>query len=1244
MKLKKALCLLLCAALVLSVGLPAVLAAADDEWNADTPSAYSVSGEASAKVGDRVSIKAGTDIYSAASADSDYQWLSADCEAEIVSIETDESGYVWYGVSFDSGEETYCYVLADNTTPVESDDPTDPENPDEGDEGDGGDEGGEGDEPDDPDTPAPDEYACSCGSEEENLANHEDDCARKIYVHGLILTDDGDYRTARQIYADWSSYDAATRTDILNMVAEYAPTVYDDLREMVGEGEEPDPETPVGGVTVSGTPEGVPPTVSRAAPRNMSQSVLETIGKHRLAFSLDITLTDGWQPGEGENVTVSLDATEFGLTEGEQIAILHEHDGTVEELGIFTVTDGKLNFTTSSFSSFYGYTVDFEYNGVWYSIGGGSYVYLYELFAMLGIDRSASAVSGVSFSDNTLLSAEEVISDGYTGETAWLIHSLKPFDTAEWMKIDFYDSTSITLSVYDANYTALSGNYTFYTGDTVGPVTVTSNVNITLNGTVTVNGRINILSGATVTITGSGTFKRGSSFEGNMFQVTGGGKLIITGSEGNEIVIDGDADFTVTDVVNSTRKLLSVTKGAETTGAAISVGVGGDSASTGTLELTYVTMQNLYTKSGQASAIYATGKVYNVEDTVPDKIYSTIKMDHVTVKDCATLSGQSILLFNDSVATLTNCTINDNYSGGTYAGAVKAGGPNQFCQLTMKNCTASGNYSSGWGGVLLWAANSSFDGKSSKATIDGCTFTENTARWLGGALSNEAIMEVKNCTIKNNIAMAGGGIATFPFTLTKSTDLGGNACGLTLGGGNEITGNTAYATGEFTPYKTQDEGSAHGDDTTIGTTITYTGGGGGVWCYMNKEAWTCSLEIGSGNTISGNTSNNVGGGVYIDKVKGKTTTLSITGAEISKNEAVNGGGVAVTAADVKISSGEIKSNTASGNGGGIYVESGSAEVSGSGHVTDNEAANGGGLYIHDGSITVSGGLITTNRAKGSYTGATTKADPTSMSGVGGGIFLEKGKFTLSGANIGIYRNEADVAANDVYAKGDGTTVVLPEVEKMNLTEIPDEEAEPTGWYVDYKKADSEYPRSVIGKDNPGRYEASTEGNIKVEHTTLAGNQETFYCLTLGIAHPGYGTLTITKSGIDERDNDGTTEKQSSLFLVEGTTRVGGKQISLYVTVVGNDSVKIVHLPDGVYTVTELTDWTWRYDQKSQTYHPTGSTASEEKVTINALKPDWDADFVNERQKQYWLSGDNYCANLWSDSGVTTRDEKRKKSN
>lgn len=1240
MKLKKALCLLLCAALVLSVGLPAVLAAADDDWYADTPSAYSASGEASAKVGDRVFIKAGTGIYSAVSGDSDYQWLDEDCEAEIVSITTDESGYVWYEVSFDGGEETYCYVRADNTTPVESDDPVDPEDPDEGDEGN---EGDEGDEPDDPDAPAPDEYACSCGSEEENLANHADNCARKIYVHGLIMTDNGGYRTARQIYADWDSYDAATRTDILNMVETYVATEYEALREMVGEGEEPDPETPVGGVTVSGAPEGVTPTVSRAAPRNMSQSVLETIGKHRLAFSLDITLTGGWQPTEGE-VTVSLDATEFGLTEGEQIAILHEHDGTVETLGTFTVTAGKLTFTTSSFSSFYGYTVDFEYNGVWYSIGGGSYVYLYELFAMLGIDRSASAVSGVSFSDNTLLSAEEVISDGYTGETAWLIHSLKPFDTAEWMKIDFYDSTSITLSVYDANYTTLDKDCTFYNGDTVGPVSVTKNVNITLDGTVTVNGKINILSGATVTITGSGTFKRGIGFAGNMFQVTGGGKLIITGSAEDNIVIDGGANFTVADVADSTRKLLTVNSGAETTGAAISVGVAGDSPSIGTVKLEYVTLQNLYTESGQASAIYATGKVYNAEDTVPDKIYSTVKMDHVTVKNCATLSGQSILLFNDSTADLTYCTIDDNYSGGTYAGAVKAGGPNQFCQLTMTNCTAKGNYSSGWGGVVLWAANSSFDGLSSKATIDGCTFTGNTARWLGGALSNEAIMEVKNTTIQGNIAMAGGGIATFPFTLTKSTDLGGNACGLTLGSENEITGNTAYATGEFTPYSKKDTDGVDGDDATISDKITYTGGGGGVWCYMNKEAWTCSLEIGRGNTISGNESNNVGGGVYIDKVKGKTTTLSITGAEISENKAVNGGGVAVTAANVTISSGEIKSNKADRSGGGIYVESGSAEVSGSGYVTDNQAANGGGLYIHDGSITVSGGLITTNRAVGEYTGVTTKVDPTNMSGVGGGIFLEKGEFTLSGTDIGIYRNEAKVAANDVYARGENTTVTLPDVSAMNLTGIPKDEAEPTGWYVDYKEDDREYPQSVIGKDNPGRYEASTEGNVKVEHTTLARNQTTFYCLTLGIAHPGYGTLTITKSGIDERDNDGTTEKQSSLFLVEGTTRVGSKQISLYVTVVGNDSVKIVHLPDGVYTVTELTDWTWRYDKTSQTYHPTGSTASEEKVTINALKPDWDAAFVNERKKQYWLSGDNYCANLWGDSGVTTRDEKRKKSN
>lgn len=1097
--------------------------------------------------------------------------------------------------------------------------------------------------------------ACNCGEgAPENLAKHADSCPRKQYIKGIVSNESGGYKTAEEIYTSWQSYDADTQTDVLNMLQAYVPTTYDELTKLINPDSKEDPGITLNGVTIFGVPENVTPSINSII--DIPLEVQQKIGQHKLAFSLDITLKDkenNWQPEAGEKVTVELDSNQFNLANGEKIAILHEHDGKIEDLGEYTITNGKLTFETDSFSNFYGYTVDFKYNGIPYSIAGGSDIYLYELFPMLGINRSDSEVQSVEFkliekseqtsggessgeqdsgektnaeesseekpSVSDLLSASRVVSNGYTGETAWLIQSLRPFKESVEMKITFTDNSSITVEVNDKTYDSfISGDtYTLEDEDVINSVSIGYGQTVTINltgGTVTVNGRITI-NGGTLTIEGSGTLQRGSGFTGRMFDVYGNGKLIIRGSESSNIVIDGGAEWVTTEVTGQpTRKSLSVTSGNDTTSAAIYVGhpVGYDTdtgkyegfPTVGRVHLSNVTMQKLYS-SKQAPAIHVTGDANRANET-----YSTVTMNNVTVQKCATIGDNAITMFNDCVANLNNCTYENNYSGNRYAGTIKAGGPNYFSQLYMENCTAEGNYSSGWGGVVLWAANESLGSDmSSKAIIDGCTFDGNTARWLGGAISNEAIMEVKNTTIINNSAMAGGGIANFPFTLTETSASGHNACGLTLSGENQISNNIAHASEKIKPFS-----SGEYDTETIPSATEYTGGGGGIWCFMNKEGWECSLEIVAGNKIFKNESKNFGGGVYIDKVAGDTTILSINGADIYENTAVNGGGIAVNQANITVSSGEIKSNTAN---------------------------NGGGVYVKNGSITVSGGLIRNNKAEGTYNGNTTKVDSSSLKGVGGGIFLETGSSLTINTDkqIGIYSNTADVAANDVYACGENTKLNLPDVKNMNLLGYT-EEVKPTGWYADYMSGDENYPIGVIEKENPGRYDSASSKNVAIDTESIINeNSSAFYCLTLGYNHPGYGSLTIEKTGIKLSDHDGSEGlKQSSLFLVKGKSNKMG-DISLHVTIVGNGSVTIDHLPDGKYTVTELTNWTWRYTLKSgyPKCYPEGKETSttEETITIGAEEPNWKADFVNERTNAFWLSGDNYCENKWKEEEEKT---------
>lgn len=1012
---------------------------------------------------------------------------------------------------------------------------------------------------------------------------------------------------------------------------------------------EPRRRTTVDGmeITVAGIPDGVTVSAETVVPREYNHEVFKIVGSKKIVFAVDINLSDGadeWQPESGKSVTVSLDAEALGLKDGDKIGILHEHDGGVKKLGSCTVEEGKLTFATDGFSTFYGYTVDFEYDGTWYSIGGGSGIYLCDLFAQLGINRDTSDIKSVEFTDDSLLEVSEEIVDEYTGDTEWYIRSLEAFDTEEIMTITFENGDEIVINVYDANYTTITADKTLNDKDTIeGKVAIKNNITLTVNGTVTLNGEITIEKGATLTITGSGTLKRGSTNTGNLFDVQG--KLVI---KGENIILDGGAEWTTRDVAESTRKTLQVTKGAEVTGAAIYLRDGDAANGNGIVDLQNITIQNFYTKNhspNQASVIDSEGTTVKTDGDYKGKYtqYSRVTMKNVTVQTCATMGDRSIMLFDECVATLTNCKFLNNYSGNRYGGTLKGGGQTHFCQLTMTNCEASGNYSSGWGGVLLWAANNicKIDDKAetSKAVINNCNFHDNTARYLGGAISNEAVMEIQNTTLTENIAMAGGGIATFPFTRTEDNgSTGDQACGLTLGNGNIIEKNDARATSTFIPFS-KNTNEVDGDDCKpIANKITYTGGGGGVWCYMDKESWECSLVIGAGNTITENTAANAGGGVYIQHVKGTATTLSITGASITKNTAVNGGGVAAKDANVTITSGEISKNTASENGGGIYVQKDSTNasaqcsvsVSGTGTVSNNTSANGGGIYIDGGNLSVDGGIISGNHAKGTFDGDTAK---NAEAGVGGGIYLNKGKFTMAaGNNVGLHSNIADVAANDAYATGNTTELSLPDVKNMQLAGW-NGTGNPTGWYADYKEGDTSFPTNVI-TSNPGRYDYYDKDKMEVTFDMLNGNKTTYYCLTIGTPHSGYGKLSITK----EVDSP-AQEDQTFIFRITGTTSKESQAYDLTVTLLlkagaKSATITIDHIPDGTYTITEQTNWSWRYDQTSSTiYSKNGSVIPGKNFTVNETNPEWLAEILNKRSRDHWLSGDCYCKNLFKNNSI-----------
>lgn len=109
--------------------------------------------------------------------------------------------------------------------------------------------------------------------------------------------------------------------------------------------------------------------------------------------------------------------------------------------------------------------------------------------------------------------------------------------------------------------------------------------------------------------------------------------------------------------------------------------------------------------------------------------------------------------------------------------------------------------------------------------------------------------------------------------------------------------------------------------------------------------------------------------------------------------------------------------------------------------------------------------------------------------------------------------------------------------------------------------------------------------------------------------PTLSTLTIQKSGWDTVD-----ENQTFLFHIKGTDE-NTKGIDLTVTVHGNGKTTITDLPVGSYTITEKSNWSWRYT-------PSGNES--QNITIDAggaVLP-----FVNNRTDGKWLSGDSFKIN------------------
>ncbi len=107
------------------------------------------------------------------------------------------------------------------------------------------------------------------------------------------------------------------------------------------------------------------------------------------------------------------------------------------------------------------------------------------------------------------------------------------------------------------------------------------------------------------------------------------------------------------------------------------------------------------------------------------------------------------------------------------------------------------------------------------------------------------------------------------------------------------------------------------------------------------------------------------------------------------------------------------------------------------------------------------------------------------------------------------------------------------------------------------------------------------------------------------------SLTIQKNGWNTAD-----ENQTYLFRIVGTDE-NTKNIDLTVTVHENGKTTITNLPVGSYTVTEKSDWSWRY------------TPEEQSKSISLPYGGMTLQYNNTRSEEKWLDGDSYKNNVFN---------------
>ena len=354
--------------------------------------------------------------------------------------------------------------------------------------------------------------------------------------------------------------------------------------------------------------------------------------------------------------------------------------------------------------------------------------------------------------------------------------------------------------------------------------------------------------------------------------------------------------------------------------------------------------------------------------------------------------GGGVYMSGNSTFKMNGGTISGNSANRDGGGVYVTGSNSKF---TLENGIISGNTASDDGGGVY------VDGGT--FTINGGTIAGNTASWGGGVfVKKDGIFTLTSGAISGNTATyydGGGVFVGGTFTMEGGTISDNTAA--RMGGGVYMSGNSTFKMNGGTisgnTVSQEDGGGVYVEGTFIlnkgEIAGNYARHGGGV-CVSNFATVDFAFTM-NGGTISDNTADQCGGGVY---GYSSGTVLKIDGGTISGNKSGYGGGGVYVESSLVMTGGTISENY-SNYGSGVYVVSSSTFTLSGGTISGNTAKyDGGGVEVY-GTFTMEGGTISGNTAI-----------------EGGGVEVY-GTFTMEGGTIS--GNTAIEGGNDIYKSGDG---------------------------------------------------------------------------------------------------------------------------------------------------------------------------------------------------------------------------------